>query len=96
MTHRHNLQAVDRTLGNLRRSNISFKRPVLLWIGDLQQIPPVVKVDSRSQKCSVCFKRFWLYSSFNCLQLKDNMRLHSLPKSPHAILDLLHFSAYLF
>lgn len=42
MTHRHNLESVERTLRDLFRSVLSLGRIVVLCIGDLTQILRVV------------------------------------------------------
>lgn len=57
MMHRHNLDALNRTLRNLRRSTLPFGGIIMSCLGDFWQILPVMQTVNRSHIGNACFKR---------------------------------------
>lgn len=95
MTHRHNYEAVDRTLCGIFQSTLPFGGIVILRLVHFRQNLPVVRVANKLQIVSACFKRFRLYSSFKCLHLYNDMRLQALCEDFNAAQDVLEFPYYL-
>lgn len=67
----------------------------MLFTEDIWQTLSVVHAANCSQIVSAYIRRFWIYSLFKCLHLKDNRRLQSLRKNAHATPDALQFPGYL-
>lgn len=68
MSHRHNLEAVDRTLRNVLLLTLPFGEIANLLIGDFRQILPVVRAASHSQKVAAFLKKsnlFWHFKGLN-------------------------------
>lgn len=81
MSHRHALEAMDRTLRELRGqvSAISKTMPfggiVFLIMGDFRQTLPVIPKANRGQIVNATFKKSRLWSQFAEFKLEENMRV---------------------
>lgn len=84
MTHRHNHEAVDRTLHDLCRFTFSFGGIPVLLMGNFWQILPVVPAANWSPIFNTCFKRLGLFPLFTSSHSYSNMRLLALHNYPHA------------
>ncbi|KAF0298467.1 ATP-dependent DNA helicase PIF1 [Amphibalanus amphitrite] len=75
MAHRRAIEAVDRTLRDLRGTDRPFGGLLTLFAGDWQQILPVVKGGARHQVVGACLKASPLWQYVTCLTLRTNMRV---------------------
>ena len=80
MAHRHAIEAVSRTLQDLRdeedpRRERPFGGITVCFCGDFRQILPVVKKGTRGMIVSTSLRRSPLWQEMNVLRLRDNMRL---------------------
>jgi hypothetical protein len=75
MQHRHIVEAVDRTLQDVRRSNKLFGGLSIVFGGDFQQTLPVIVKASRPQIVGACLQRSAIWKALSMLKLKVNMRL---------------------
>lgn len=84
MTHRHALEAFNRTLQDLMKSvdpaleKVPFGGKVIVFGGDFRQVLPVVVKGSREDIVQACFKKSVLWNSVTVLRLSINMRLANL------------------
>ena len=76
MTHRHALEAVDRTLQDLRENDSLFGGVLVLLAGDFRQILPVVKRGTPADELSACLKASYLWRHVQHMSLNTNMRVH--------------------
>ncbi len=74
MAHRHALQAIDLLLRDLTKSSVPFGGKVMLLGGDFRQVLPVVPHGSRGDQVNASIKSSDLWSHFQSIQLKQNMR----------------------
>jgi hypothetical protein len=77
--HRYAIEALDRTLRDLRDNNEPFGGLTLLIGGDFQQTLPVVPKGSREQILDATITRSHLWNDFQVLHLRQNMRLRNDP-----------------
>ena len=80
MTHRHAIEAVSRTLQDLRddddpRQARPFGGITVCFCGDFRQILPVIKGASRAQIVGASIRRSVLWRHVHVLRLVENMRL---------------------
>jgi hypothetical protein len=80
MAHRHAIEAVSRTLQDLRdledpRHALPFGGITVCFCGDFRQILPVVKGASRAQVVGASIRRSTLWRHVHVLRLVENMRL---------------------
>ena len=75
--HRHAVEAVDRTLRDLRRSDQPFGGITVVLGGDFRQTLPVVPKGSREDVVDATVQRSYLWEEINILRLYKNMRLDS-------------------
>lgn len=95
MTNLHNLEAVFRTLCDLRQSALPFGGIIMLYLGNFLQILPFLRAANRSQIVSPCFKRSRFYFLLKLLHVFENIWLQSLREDPHAVQDALEFPDYI-
>ena len=95
MCNRYCIEAVDRALRDIMRSEAPFGGKCVLFSGDYRQILPVIQGGSRAQVVNACFKSSALFSSIQILKPHENMRLNELRKDPLADKDALLFPEYL-
>ncbi|XP_043217555.1 ATP-dependent DNA helicase pif1-like [Amphibalanus amphitrite] len=75
MANRRALEAVDRTLRNLRDTDEEFGGIVTVLSGDWRQILPVVRNGCRAQVVDACLKSSPLWNTVTVMQLETNMRV---------------------
>ena len=75
MANRWAVEAVDRTLRDLRECDRPFGGLLTLFAGDWQQILPVVRGAARHQVVAACLKASPLWRHVVCVQLHTNMRV---------------------
>lgn len=78
MMHRWSLEALDRSLRDLLRSNRPFGGKLLILAGDFRQVTPVLRRAGRPQIVNACICKSPLWSSVTKLRLTTNMRCHSI------------------
>ncbi|XP_055915855.1 uncharacterized protein LOC129948797 [Eupeodes corollae] len=76
MSHRAHVEAVDRTLKDIRNSCNMMGGVTFVFAGDFRQTLPVVTKGTRADVIKACLKSspFWL--SIKTLNLRTNMRAH--------------------
>jgi hypothetical protein len=77
MQHCHIMEAVDRTLQDVRGSDKPFGGVAFVFGGDFQQILPVIVNSSRAQTVGACIQRSTLWRKITVLHLRQNMRLNT-------------------
>lgn len=75
MQHRHVLDAVDRTLRDLRSTEKPFGGIPFVMSGDFRQILPVVRKGGRADIVNACVKSSPLWKSIEVLRLTIDMRV---------------------
>jgi len=75
MQHRYVVEAVERTLRDIRNDNRPFGGVVVIFAGDFRQCPPVIPKGSRSQIVDACINNSSFWSKVVTLPLTINMRL---------------------
>ena len=74
MLHRHVIEALDRTLKDIRGNDVLFGGITILLCGDWRQILPVVPKGGRADIVEACLKSSHLWPSIKPLTLSKNMR----------------------
>ena len=75
MAHRRAVEAVDRSLRDIRESDAPFGGLLTLFAGDWRQILPVVRGGARHQVVGACLKASPLWQHVTCMTLHTNMRV---------------------
>jgi hypothetical protein len=81
MQHRHAIEALNRTLQDIRSNNKPFGGITVLFCGDFRQTTPVVPKGSRQKIVNASLKRSSLWGRIQILHLTQNMRLDRTPES---------------
>ncbi|UYV65707.1 hypothetical protein LAZ67_3005188 [Cordylochernes scorpioides] len=76
MAHRRSIEALDRTLKDLRDNNSIMGGVTFLFVGDSRQTLPVIPKGTRTDEVNACLKRSNIWSSIVKLSLTINMRSH--------------------
>jgi hypothetical protein len=79
--HRYAIEALDRTLRDLRDNDDPFGGVTLLMGGDFQQILPVIPKGSRQQILDATVTRSPLWNTIEIIHLHQNMRLRDDPEA---------------
>ena len=74
MSHRKALEAVDRTLQNIKRSTEIMGNVVVVLTGDFRQTLPVIERGTKADEIGACLKSSYLWKNVTTLKLKTNMR----------------------
>ncbi|GFW36896.1 ATP-dependent DNA helicase [Trichonephila clavipes] len=77
MANKISIEAVNRTMQDLRGNTLLFGGAAFLFAGDFRQILPVVTKDARADEINACLKRSILWRYCKKLHLKENIRVHS-------------------
>ena len=72
--HRHNIEAVERTLRDLMNTEEPWGGKVVILGGDPRQTPPIVKKGGRPQIVRACVQSSPLFSKMKQYKLSQNMR----------------------
>lgn len=75
MTNRKDLEAVDRSLRDLRKQDRPFGGIVLVCAGDFRQLLPVVQNGTRANNILACVSKSNLWPLFHRHRLSKNIRL---------------------
>ena len=76
MSHRAHVEAVDRTLKDLKNSAAVMGGTTFVFAGDFRQTLPVVNRGTRADIIKACLKSSPLWASIHHLNLRTNMRAH--------------------
>lgn len=83
MAHKKPLEALDRTLKDLRGSQTVFGGAVILLAGDFRQTLPVIPKSTAADEINACLKSSYLWRHVNTLTLTTNVRVQ-LQNDPSA------------
>ncbi|XP_022831021.1 uncharacterized protein LOC111359653 [Spodoptera litura] len=76
MSHRAHVEAVNRTLKDLRNSGNVMGGVTFVLAGDFRQTLPVITKGTRADVIKACLKSSPLWQSIKTLNLRTNMRAH--------------------
>ncbi|GFT62793.1 ATP-dependent DNA helicase [Trichonephila clavipes] len=82
------IEAVNRTMQDLRGNTLLFGGATILFAGDFRQTLPVVTKGTRADEINACLKCSVLWRYCKKLYLKENMRAHSADSEFNKILDV--------
>ncbi|GFR23837.1 ATP-dependent DNA helicase [Trichonephila clavata] len=76
MAHKKGIEALNRTLQDIRGCNQIMRGLTVLLSGDFRQTLPVVLRGTRADIVKVCLKTTFLWPHINVLSLRINMHVH--------------------
>ena len=76
MTHKKGLEALDRTLKDLRNNSRPFGGALILLSGDFRQTLPIISRGTPADELNACLKLSYLWRGIRKLTLHTNMRVH--------------------
>lgn len=76
MSHRAHVEAVERTLRDIRSSDRIMGGVTFVLAGDFRQTLPVITKGTRADVIRACLKSSTLWQSIETLNLRTNMRAH--------------------
>ncbi|XP_029172028.1 uncharacterized protein LOC114941268 [Nylanderia fulva] len=83
MAHKYSLEALHRTMQDLKGNDKLFGGAILLLSGDLRQTLPVIPRSTFADEINACLKQSFLWRSVETLRLTINMRIQ-LQNDPSA------------
>jgi ATP-dependent DNA helicase PIF1 len=83
MIHKLAVEAINRTLQDLRRDQRLMGGVTFVFAGDFRQILPVIPRGSKADVLNACLKASFIWNSIQRLNLTTNMRAH-LTNNPSA------------
>lgn len=78
MAHKKGLEALDRTLRDIRMNNSPMGKTLILLAGDFRQTLPIIQRSTPADELNACLKASYLWKSVKKLALKTNMRVQLL------------------
>lgn len=75
MAHKRSLEALDRTLKDIRDNNNIFGGTMILLSGDFRQTLPVIPRGTVADELNACLKSSYLWRHVKTLKLTTNMRV---------------------
>ncbi|XP_057340808.1 uncharacterized protein LOC130677904 isoform X2 [Microplitis mediator] len=78
MAHKHSLEALDRTLKDIKNNDKLFGGTLLLLSGDFRQTLPVIPRSTYADEINACLKSSQLWRNVEKVQLTVNMRVQML------------------
>ena len=75
MSHKYQMEALDRSLRDITGSDLPFGGKVTVLSGDFRQCLAVIQHANRAEVVNAALNRSHLWSSFVVLPLKENMRV---------------------
>lgn len=75
MAHKRALEALDRTLKDLRSNNRRFGGLMILLAGDFRQTLPVIPKSTAADEVNACLKSSYLWRNVKTIRLSTNMRV---------------------
>ncbi|GBM94742.1 hypothetical protein AVEN_45892-1 [Araneus ventricosus] len=88
MMHKHGLEAVNRTLQDLRGNNV-MGGLILFLAGDFQQTLPVIPRGTMADEIKACLKSSYLWKQVEIMKLTTNMRIQSNCQNSQRFSDYL-------
>jgi ATP-dependent DNA helicase PIF1 len=85
MSHRFQLEALDRTLRDITDKDAPFGGKIMLLSGDFRQCLPVIPGASRAEVVDAALNRSYLWQYFKVMKLSENMRV-KMSGDPNAVL----------
>nr|XP_015907890.2 ATP-dependent DNA helicase pfh1-like [Parasteatoda tepidariorum] len=79
MAHKHSLEALDRSLRDIKDNTRLFGGALLLLSGDFRQTLPVIPRATNADEINACLKESYLWRSVSKLCLTLIMRVQSIP-----------------
>lgn len=76
MAHKKALEALDRTLQDLRENSQPMGKALILLAGDFRQTLPVIPRSMPADELNACLKASYLWKNVKKIQLTTNMRVH--------------------
>ncbi|XP_025425697.1 uncharacterized protein LOC112694448 [Sipha flava] len=76
MAHKGGVEALNRSLKDIRENKRLMGGVTVLLAGDFRQTLPVVPKGTRTDEVKSCLKRSTLWTKINILKLSKNMRVH--------------------
>ncbi|XP_026475869.1 uncharacterized protein LOC113381105 [Ctenocephalides felis] len=76
MAHKHSLEALDRSLKDIKNNNCLFSGCLLLLSGDFRQTLPIIPRATRADEINACLKKSYLWRKK--LYLSVNIRVQCL------------------
>ncbi|GBP39032.1 ATP-dependent DNA helicase pif1 [Eumeta japonica] len=89
MSNKSSVEALDRTMRDLRNKNSPMGGCTILFSGDFRQILPVVTRGTRADEINASLKRSNLWPHVNKLELKTNMRVSSSSRENRLFPEML-------
>ena len=77
MAHKGGLEALDRTLRDVRSCSEIFGGVTVVICGDFRQILPVVQKGTPADEIRACIKSSYLWRNVEKITLRTNMRVHT-------------------
>ncbi|XP_044588734.1 ATP-dependent DNA helicase pif1-like [Cotesia glomerata] len=78
MAHKHSLEALNRTLKDIKNNDKLFGGTLLVLSGDFRQTLPVISNSTSADEINACLKSSTLWRNVEIVQLKVNMRVQML------------------
>lgn len=78
MAHKHSLEALNRTLKDIKNNDKLFGGTLLVLSGDFRQTLPVIPRSTYADEINACLKSSTLWRNVEIVQLKVNMRVQML------------------
>ncbi|VVC35537.1 P-loop containing nucleoside triphosphate hydrolase,DNA helicase Pif1-like [Cinara cedri] len=78
MAHKHSLEALNRTLKDIKNNDNLFGGTLLVLSGDFRQTLPVIPRSTYADEINACLKSSPLWRNVEKVQLKVNMRVQML------------------
>ena len=87
MNHRHQLEALDRTLRDITDLDIPFGGKIIVLSGDFRQCLPVIPNANRAEVVDAALNRSVLWKHFVVMQLTENMRVQLSDDTESSLFD---------
>lgn len=81
MAHKKSLEALDRTLRDIRGKNQPMGGAFILLAGDFRQTLPVIPRSTPADELNACLKASYLWNRVEKVTLSTNMRVHLLKEA---------------
>lgn len=75
MAHKRSVEAVDRSLQDIRNCTLPFGGLTVVFSGDFRQILPVVERGTRADEVNACLQKSHIWTKIRRLRLTQNMRV---------------------
>ncbi|GBM36654.1 hypothetical protein AVEN_221929-1 [Araneus ventricosus] len=89
MMHKHGVEAVNRTLQDLRRNEDLMGGLIVVLVGDFRQSLPVIPRGTVADKIKACLKSSYLWKQVKIMKLTTNMRIQNNCQNSQRFSDYL-------